>query len=219
MIDLHRLFSAADLEAIRKATAEAEARTSGEIVPVVVASCSDTGEAVWKLVCFSALFAALAAALASLQWAFWTDHLAWWIALPPLAGAALGFLLARIFPSLLRHLMAEDDRERAVMARARQAFLEEEVFATRERTGILIFLALFERRAVVMGDEGINRAVAQEEWQEIVDALSEGIGSGRAAEALIRAIGDCGRILETHGVEIRPDDTNELADGLRMEDH
>ena len=217
--DLKKLFSTEDLEAIRKATSEAEGQSSGEIVPVVVSSCSDTGEAAWKLVAFGALALPLLAALAYSRFELWGEHITWWMLGPPVIGGAFGWLLGWICPSCRRLLMDREDLERAVAARARQAFLEEEVFATRERTGILIFLALFERRVVVMGDEGINRAIRQEEWQGIVDDLIEGIRSGRPAEALIRAIGECGKILETHGVEIRPDDTNELADGLRMEDH
>jgi len=218
-IDPKGLFSSEDLEAIRQATEEAEKRTSGEIVPVVVSSCSDTGEALWKLVAFGAFAMPLLAALAFSRFELWGEHISWWMLGPPVIGGAVGWLLAWACPSCRRWLMDREELERAVAARARQAFLEEEVFATRERTGILIFLALFERRVVVMGDEGINRAVKQEEWQGVVDLLIEGIRSGSLAKALIRAISDCGMILESHHVEIRPDDTNELTDGLRMEEN
>ena len=40
---------------------------------------------------------------------------------------------------------------------AMAAFVEEEVFSTRDRTGILLFLSLFEHRVVVLGDSGINQ--------------------------------------------------------------
>ena len=38
---INRLFSAADLEAIQRATASAETTTSGEIVPYIVERISD----------------------------------------------------------------------------------------------------------------------------------------------------------------------------------
>ena len=60
----------------------------------------------------------------------------------------------------------------------------EEVFKTRDRTGILIFLALFEHRAVILADEGIHRAVPREEWQALVDELVAGIRAGRGVAAL-----------------------------------
>ncbi len=104
---------------------------------------------------------------------------------------------------------------RRVGRRASVAFLEEEVFKTRERTGILIFVSLFERRVVVLGDEGIHRRVKPGEWEGIVADIVAGIRARRPADALIEAIGRCGALLERRGVELRPDDKDELADGLR----
>jgi len=211
-------FSEADLEAIRQATGEAEGRTSGEIVPVVVGACDDYDEAAWKAAAFGALMAALAAGIVHNVGGFWLG-LPWlWITTPTAAGAAIGFLLARLWPGLRRAMASTQTLDLRVGRRARQAFLEEEIFATRERTGILIFLALFERRVVVIGDEAINQAVEHHEWQDIVDHLVEGIRSGRPGPALVEAIRECGLLLEKHGVEIRPDDIDELDDGLRMED-
>ncbi len=87
--------------------------------------------------------------------------------------------------------------------RAESAFLTEEVFATRERTGILIFLALFEHRAVILGDAGIHRKVEEGTWQHLVDDLVAGIRHGRTVEALLETIERCGHILEHGGVERR----------------
>ena len=217
-MDPRKFFSQDDLEKIREATGRAEDRTSGEIVPVVVGACGDYGAAVWKAATLGALSAALAAGVIHLWGGFWAELGALWVTFPSVVGASLGYLLAQAWPALRRSMTADDILEEQVRDRARQAFLEEEVFATRERTGILIFLALFERRVVVLGDEGINRAVKQEAWDGVVEHLTEGIRAGRPGPALIDAIGECGRLLETHGVEIRPDDTDELADGLRLEE-
>jgi len=211
-------FSGADLESIRQATGEAEGRTSGEIVPVVVGACDDYDEATWKAAAFGALTAALVAGIAHGIGGFWLNMGWLWITAPAAAGAAIGFLLARIWPELRRTAVTSETLDLRVQRRARQAFLEEQVFATRERTGILIFLALFERRVVIIGDEAINRAVEPHEWQDIVDHLITGIRQGQPGPALVEAIGECGILLEKHGVEIRPDDIDELADGLRMED-
>jgi putative membrane protein len=95
------------------------------------------------------------------------------------------------------------------------AFLEEEIFRTRERTGILIFLSLFEHRVVILGDEGINRRVEKEEWEGIVDDLVSGIRAGETVEGLVEAITRCGELLERRGVAIREDDADELRDHLR----
>jgi len=218
MPDPRKFFSAGDLEAIRKATKEAESGTSGEIVPVVVGACDGWEELPWKVALFGSLAVSLAAALFHVFGSAWPGSVPFWILLPPSLGAAVGFALGRLWPAWWRCLIPGDELEHRVAARARVAFLEEEVFATRERTGILIFLALFERRVVVLGDAGINQAVRKEEWDDVVEILIRGIRSARPGPALVEAIGECGRILAEHGVEIRQDDSNELEDGLRMED-
>ncbi len=217
-MDPSTFFTAADLEAIRQATGKAEKRTSGEIVPVVVGASDDYDEAAWKAAAFGALAVSIFVALIHSAGGFWLDPAWLWILGPSAIGAAAGYLLARALPSFRRAMVSPDTLNLRVNRRAAQAFLEEEVFATRERTGILIFLALFERRVVVLGDEAINRAVDQSEWQDIVDHLVTGIRSGQPGPALVESIGECGLLLEKHGVEIRPDDIDELANGLRMED-
>lgn len=217
-MDPHRFFSEGDREAVRRATADAETRTSGEIVPVAVGACDDYDEAAWKLAALGALLTALAVGLVHFFGGFWGGSGLLWITLPAAGGGAVGFLGGRWIPALRRAVLSADTIDTRVERRARQAFLEEEVFATRERTGILIFLALFERRVVVLGDSGINRAVDQQEWEGIVARLATGIRSERPGPALVDAIAECGRLLEKHGVEIRPDDVDELADGLRMEE-
>jgi len=209
-------FVPADLAEIERAVAAAERHTSGEIVPYVVGRSDDYPQAAWKAACAGALITALAAAAARAWGGFWGPPSAWWLALPPLAGAAFGLLVVTLVPALRRALVAASDLEEAVSRRAALAFLEQEVFSTAERTGILIFLSLFEHRVVVLGDAGINRAVAQEEWQAIVDEIVAGIRTGTPGAALARAIGRCGELLEQHRVERRPDDRDELPDHLRI---
>lgn len=211
-------FSAADLEAVRRETGKAEARTSGEIVPVVVGACDNYEEVAWKAAAFGALAAALVAGIIHAMGGFWLGMGWLWITGPTAVGAAVGYLLTRLWPQFRRAMVSPETLDLRVGRRARQAFLDEEVFATTERTGILIFLALFERRVIVLGDEAINQAVDQHEWQNIVDHLTKGIHSGRPGPALVESIRECGLLLEKHGVEIQPDDIDELDDGLRMED-
>jgi len=102
--------------------------------------------------------------------------------------------------------------------RAEMAFLEEEVFRTRQRTGILLFLSLFEHRVIVIGDSGINQQVQQSQWDGIVKTVAAGIHAGRPGEALVEGIRQCGELLERHGVAIQPDDSDELSNELRRRD-
>lgn len=211
------MFSGADLQAIKEATAAAELRTSGEIVPYIVERVDEHSEGRWCGATLGALVFSLTAAAVNALVGLWGGPNLWWIALPPVVGGGFGYALASLDP-IARKLIPHDNLEHRVRLRAEAAFLEEEVFSTRERTGVLVFLALFERRAVILGDEGINRAVPQEEWQRLVDDLIAGIRQRRAAESLCEVIGRCGELLERREVERREDDTDELDDAPRVKD-
>ena len=211
------LFSEQDLEAVRQAVAAAEGETSGEIVPFVVDASDAYEGTLWKGTAIGALGAAMTAAVAHVAAGLWGGG-ALWIALPAAAGGALGFLLTALVPAVKRALVPSDVLERRVRRRAAVAFLEEEVFSTEDRTGILLFLSLFEHRVVVLGDAGINARVGEDEWEAITDAIAAGIRAERPGPALVEGIGACGRLLSRRGVEIQPEDRNELRDDLRRRD-
>ena len=206
-------------ERIRQAVAEAEGRTSGEIVPYLVPQSGDYGVAVWRGASIAAVVALL---IALLVYQFYTGwglgwlHTGWGVALVALGAGTLGALLAAYVPPLKRLLAGQDELALQVHDRAMRAFVEEEVFLTRDRTGILLFISLFEHRIEVLGDAGINRHVTADEWTDVVLRIREGIRGGHLADGLVEAIEMCGRLLERGGIEIKPDDENELPDGVRI---
>lgn len=208
-------FTASDLEAIGQATTAAEARTAGEIVPYLVQRVDDHEESRWRWTALGSVVAAAAAGVAH-QITNWWGVGIWWISAPAILGAFAGLLLGRI-PVLERLLLDRNAVEQRVRLRAEAAFLEEEVFRTRDRTGILLLVAFFEHRAVLLADEGIHRAVAPGVWDDVVAKLVARLRAGQAKDGIIEAIERCGEILETH-VARRDDDTDELADAPRLRD-
>lgn len=212
---MRALFSEADLEAIRKATAAAESQTSGEIVPYIVERVIDHDEARWRGATIGALAAALSTGLVETFGNYWGGLGFWWIVLPAVAGAGFGYLLAGI-ETIERFFIARDHLEREARLRAEAAFLQEAVFETRDRTGVLIFLALFEHQAVILADEGIHQSVPAAEWENLVEELVAGIRAGRAAEAMCEVIDRCGKLLQHYQVNRRQDDQDELSDAARI---
>lgn len=213
--DPARLFGEADREAIRAAVAAAETGTSAEVVPYVVDRCDDYPGAEWLAALWGALLASLVSGALHTLGGFWGGPGIVWITLPVVVAAALGYVAAHSFPALRRRLLWSDLVERRVRDRAAAAFLEEEVFATRDRTGVLIFVALFEHRSVVLADEGIDAVVEQSEWEGIVVDMGAQLRGGRPTAALLGAIEACGRLLHDRQVVPRPDDTDELRNDLR----
>ena len=107
--------------------------------------------------------------------------------------------------------------ERITRLRAESAFLQEEAFNTRHRTGIMLFVSFFEHEVIVMSDRGISKVVDQKEWENIVRMITSGISGGNVIGGMESAIHRCGEILLEKGFLKETDDSNELSDNLRVD--
>jgi putative membrane protein len=199
---------------LEAAVLEAERDTAGEIVVVVARACDEYGSAGWRLgVSLAALvFAGLLA---------FAPPLAGWIYLAAQAAAlAVAHAVARI-DAVRRLLLSQPLVLARVAERARHAFAENGLANTRRRTGILLFVALLERRVVVLADEGIDRALdPNESWQQVVDLAVDGLRRGSAADAvngLEAAVRRCGEILARH-VPAPDRNPDELSNRVVLED-
>lgn len=95
------------------------------------------------------------------------------------------------------------------LAAARKVFHRLGMQRTRERNGVLILLASASRRFVILGDEGIHRAMGQGWWDGIRDGMAARFGGGDFAGGLVHGVEEAGRALAAR-FPWRPDDTNEL---------
>ena len=213
--------STADRARIRQAVERAERRTAGEIVPFIVERSGRYDVAVWRGACLAAVLG-LAGALLALRlhggWGLAWLHDPRGPALLALAAGALGGVATAFVPPLRRRLAGAARLDRAVRQRAARAFVDEEVFDTRERTGILLFVSLFERRIEVLADAGIHRRVDERAWRQVVDLVRAGLAAGGPADGLVAAIERCGELLEGAGIDAAPDDADELSDEVRVRD-
>ena len=208
------MFSSADLAAIEAAVHDVESRSPGEVVPYSVEHSDVYAEAAWTTATMGALAGGLAAAIVPAPFT-WGWEVALWIAGLPALGAALGHLLGASSAALRVRLVHGDVIEHRVRQRALAAFTEEEVFRTRARTGVLLFLSLLERRVVVLADAGINARVRQGEWDGVASGIVDGMRRGRPGPALAAAIRDCGGLLAAHGFQGRSDVDDDLSDQFR----
>ena len=210
-------FSEADQNRIKEAVAAAETKTAGEIVPYYVSESDDYQEATWRGGLIFAILGLLAASGLLRYYGDWSSFGSYEALGIVFGSLALGVALSYI-PLLRRWLAGRELLDRRTRARALEAFVEEEVFDTEDRTGILIFMSMFERRVIVIGDSGINAKVGQSDWNEVVDLIRSGMKAGNPTNGLVDAIKKCGQLLHKKGVEIQEDDSNELSDSLRIGD-
>ena len=201
---------------ITDAVKQAEGGTAGEIVPYVVSYSDHYEEAMWRggFLCTTLVLVGILAFRSFT--AIWLPQGLTPILLSVLLAQGLGMTLVFFVPSLKRLFAGPALLERRVTQQAKEAFVAEEVFNTRDRSGILIFVSFLEHRVIVMADTGIDSKVPQSQWQEVVQLIVDSIRAGKVADGLVAAIGRCGELLRQHGVSIRPEDANELADTLRI---
>lgn len=216
-MDLLNYFSKEELQQIEDAVSQAEKETSGEIVPVFVAQCERYPEAVYK---GGIIFALVAFIIISILELFWLQFPA--LHLVPILGMVLiagllGAILTNYSDPIKRFMTGRMKREAAAIRRAEHFFIREEVFLTKERTGILIFVALFEHEVIVLADEGINRAVTQDTWDQLIFEAVKSIKEKNMCQGIIKAVRRSAEILRDKGVEIRPDDVDELPNQLRTD--
>ncbi len=206
---LERFFPPEARERVAHAVHDAETRSLGQIVPVVVERSGRYPEVPWI---GGVLLAALATAVAEVSGLGVT---AWELPFVQLLAGIAGALLARLGP-VKRLLAGRREIEMAVSSRAGQAFLQNGLTRTEQGTGVLVFASLLERRAVVLGDHGIHGKMGDEGWRQGVDALVAGIGRGDPAGGFCDAIALVGAKLAEHFP--RPAGgavPNELPDDLR----
>jgi putative membrane protein len=213
----HNRFSEEDQNRIKDAVKRAEDNTSGEIVPVFVEQSGFYTIANYRGAVLGGLFAFICVIVFDRLVPELAVYDPVYMLVIILFGSILGATLPQFIVPLKRILVGQQHFDRATKSRAENAFLEEEVFNTRHRTGIMIFVSFFEREVIVMADRGISKVVDQKEWDNIVKMVTTSIEKGKLADGIIASINRCGDILLEKGFDKTPDDVNELRDDLRFE--
>lgn len=172
--------------------AEAEQRTIGEIVVVVLERSDRHPGAEWM----AGALVMVAGSMLLTGWLPW-NHPTWFFA-SQLALGALGFLAARCVPGFKRAFISEDRAEEMAREQALQEFYAQGLHRTQQATGVLIFASLLERRVVVMGDEGIDAKLDASAWEATDRAILDGIRSGSLEQGLAAGIRVAADLLEEH---------------------
>ena len=218
-----KLFGADDRKAISAAVAEAEKKTSAEIVPVV-ATTSDRYERAEDLVGLGAALAAVAVAWTGLQRlpTDWEGHPEIVLPLPYVlalfaGGWALGVIVAKLVPGLKRAAISRKTSLARVLIAAHHAYESLHVDSTAGSTGVVLYVSLFERRVVVWADRSVSEKIPEAEWKDACETLTRGLRDGRPREGFVEAIRKLGDVL-AKPFPIKPDDVNELSNELRVLD-
>jgi uncharacterized membrane protein len=104
---------------------------------------------------------------------------------------------------------AVDDPEKAAAAQ----FEALGMTATRERNGVLVFIAPASQKFAIIGDTGIHEKCGPAFWTEVAQAMSAEFRAGHFTEGIVKGVARAGDVLaqnfprsESHA------DVNELSD-------
>ena len=95
--------------------------------------------------------------------------------------------------------------------RAHEIFAALGMHRTTRRNGVLLYLAVRDRRLAVVGDEGMHRAVPERFWEGVAGEMERHFRTGRFLDGLLSGIERLGAELARHFPRAR-DDRNELPD-------
>ncbi|MHC1780456.1 MAG: TPM domain-containing protein [Bacteroidales bacterium] len=84
---------------------------------------------------------------------------------------------------------------------------------TKERNGVLIYIAFDSRKFAIIGDTGIDAKVPVGFWDEEKEILLAALKEGRAAEGLVSVIDIAGKSLKEF-FPYQKDDTNEQSNEI-----
>lgn len=196
--EARKRFSCEDVEKIKATVASVEKDSSGEVLPVV-RSFSDRYRLPllrWTAVC-QIVFVVAWGVWALRQPMIGKSDLLIFLAVYAVLTLFL-LILPQLCPPFLRLLAGKQRMDEAVTDGAVQAFVRYGVTETAERSGILIYISLFERQVVIMADKGIHKKVDPDTWNAVSARIALGMKEGRPTEAIIEAIESCRSLLITH---------------------
>ncbi|WP_300159191.1 hypothetical protein [Solidesulfovibrio sp.] len=201
----HKFLARDGQATILAAVRAAEARTSAEIVPMVVGASDSYPKA--ELACavavglLGAVFLCLLAGTRDM-WLF--------LAFFGLFSLA-GFQAASRLPELKRPFVSPGRARHETLQAAQAAFYVHGLADTRERNALLVYVSVFEGLVFLLPDKGLAAGLDARKLDAVAASLSEDIRRGDPAKALAQAVSRLGDLLAP-AFPPREGDANEAKD-------
>lgn len=124
-----------------------------------------------------------------------------------------GLLLVEAVPTVKRLLIPEKRKSSYVNRAASTYFLEHNLCATRQRTAVLVYISILERRCKLLGDIGVRAAVPGGDWRDMEAEFERIFGKGDILSGILDTLPG---LTDTFAAYLPPGDTNpdELANEI-----
>jgi len=102
------------------------------------------------------------------------------------------------------------------LATAREIFFKQKMNITKERNGVLVYVAVAEKKLAIYADQGIYDKVGVEFWYSQVQEMTAHFKNSNYVHGMQKVIEEIGDALTDHFPFDRVSDTNELSDEIMM---
>jgi len=102
------------------------------------------------------------------------------------------------------------------LTRAQQIFIKNKMHQTEQRNGVLLYVALEDKKLAVFGDQGIHEKVGDAYWNQQVQIMLSHFKSENYVSGLTEVILAIGEALTSHFPYDRSNDVNELSDEIMV---
>jgi uncharacterized membrane protein len=107
----------------------------------------------------------------------------------------------------------EKETSIAPIDRAVEVFSMLKMENTKDRNGVIIYVAVKSKQFAIYGDQGINEKVAEDFWNTTKDIMLHHFKNGNNKQALVEGILSAGQQLKNH-FPYQDDDVNELSNEI-----
>ena len=211
------LFRSEEQQKINDLARDFEAATGAQALAAVSGKADDYPELPWKAFAIGAALAALIVVADEFLTPDWASiHAPILDAAVILASGIIAAALATRWPAMGRLLLSQQQTGAQVRKYAEGLFLRREAFRTTGRTGVLILIAGFERRASIQLDTGLAQHLPREEIAAVIGEMAPHVRSLAWVDAFRAGFDGIARRLSAKGVKLKAHG-NELADGAIVE--
>ena len=176
--------------------AKAEHGTGAQIVLAFVKRSDIYAELPWKAFALGAGLAGLASTLLDLLKPSWAaTNTVLFATTTILATGAFLALACVSIPAFARLFLDGFRADTEVRQYAESLFLSRQLFSTKNRTGVLLLVSLFERRAVILPDSGLAGRLPAEARDKIAAKLAPQLAAGRLKNALEQGLAELANVL------------------------
>jgi putative membrane protein len=195
---------------IAQAIAQIESQSHVEVVVIIKSRVH--GYAEYPLATGSAL-----AFIALTYFRFSNDFYADWVVYTGTVFCfILGALLVGGIPALLRFEVGQNRLRKSAEIMARASFQKGGIHHTMDKTGVLIFLAVWEKQIIILPDRGVESAIPPGEWERIRQDFQGVFEANNPAHHFVTKLESLSVAFSRYIPQVE-NDMNELPDHLEID--